>query len=139
MEKDMCLCYIYICVHTYSFSYLSVLKRGFVKYSCRKLDTLESAVRLSAGVLQCRWAPQWVTVPWPHAHHDGYSFSVEPQHKLPGLMSINDVTVQTDCRRSEGKTKAVRITQTGNGGSHRFPAGCSVFTCLFSCLQVVVV
>lgn len=37
--KRTCVCatytHIYICVHTYSFSYLSMLKRGFVKYGCR--------------------------------------------------------------------------------------------------------
>lgn len=95
------------------------------KISKGKLDTLELAV--------CPWC---VAVPVGTGLGDG--FSVEPQHKLPGLESISDPAMQ-DCRSSEGKTKVVQITQIGNGGSHRYPVGWSLVSYMSSCLQVVVV
>lgn len=45
---------------------------------------------------------------------------------------------EMDCRSDEGKTRGLE-PQAGNGGSHRFPVGCPVFTCKFDYLPVVVI
>lgn len=104
------------------------------KVSCQ----MKTAQRSPKGswtflIATCLWC---VPVPMGTALGDG--FSIEPQHNLPGLKSISDLAMQ-NWRSSKGKTKVVQITQIGNGGSHRFLLRCSVFTCMFSCLRVVVV
>lgn len=81
----------------------------------------------ASGVFQCQWALPWG---WFLCWAPAQAAWVEV-HQWPSVHQA-----MQDCRISKGKPKVVQITQTVNGDSHRFPVGCSVFTCVF---RVVVV